>query len=128
MYSNSLQKNAFIVYTAEVPPSQEAFASSTSMNGANSPDPALSPEKQANQIRFETELEFVQCLANPHYLASLASQGLLAQPNFVAYLKYLTYWLDVDKGFARFIVYEALKWRVACQLTLSLGILMRCTI
>jgi mediator of RNA polymerase II transcription subunit 31 len=82
------------------------------MNGrseVNSPDPAsISPEKQANQIRFETELEFVQCLANPHYLASLASQGLLAQPNFVAYLKYLTYWLDVDKGFARFIVYEAL--------------------
>ncbi|PVF94118.1 SOH1-domain-containing protein [Serendipita vermifera] len=76
-------------------------------NSAGSPTakPELSPEKLANQIRFETELEFVQCLANPHYLASLATQGLLSQPNFIAYLKYLTYWLDVDKGFGRFIVY-----------------------
>ncbi|KAG8806823.1 suppressor of hpr1 [Serendipita sp. 399] len=64
-----------------------------------------SAAKIANQIRFETELEFVQCLANPHYLASLATQGLLSQPNFIAYLKYLTYWLDVEKGFARFVVY-----------------------
>lgn len=64
----------------------------------------LGQQKLENQIRFETELEFVQCLANPHYLASLATQGLLAQPNFVAYLKYLTYWLDVNKGFNRFIV------------------------
>ena len=77
------------------------------MNGrseATSPEPTHVPPKLANQIRFETELEFVQCLANPHYLASLAMQGLLAQPNFIAYLRYLTYWLDVDKGFGRFIV------------------------
>ena len=72
------------------------------------PEPSIrSPEKTANQIRFETELEFVQCLANPHYLASLATQGLLSQPNFIAYLKYLTYWLDVEKGFGRFIVYAS---------------------
>lgn len=75
------------------------------MSGHSPKEGPLSPAKLANQIRFETELEFVQCLANPHYLASLATQGLLAQPNFIAYLKYLTYWLDVDKGFGRFIVY-----------------------
>jgi mediator of RNA polymerase II transcription subunit 31 len=70
-----------------------------------SPSSPLGQLKLENQTRFETELEFVQCLANPHYLASLATQGLLAQPNFVAYLKYLTYWSDPSKGFSRFIVY-----------------------
>lgn len=65
---------------------------------------ALGRAKRENQIRFETELEFVQCLANPHYLGSLADQGLLSQPNFIAYLKYLTYWLDVEKGFGRFLM------------------------
>jgi hypothetical protein len=80
----------------------------SAMNGhmdEPSPSSPLGQRKLENQIRFETELEFVQCLANPHYLASLATQGLLAQPNFVAYLKYLTYWLDASKGFSRFIVY-----------------------
>lgn len=77
------------------------------MNG-HQEQPSITPltgEKLENQIRFETELEFVQCLANPHYLNSLAQQGLLAQPNFIAYLKYLTYWMDVEKGYSRFIVY-----------------------
>ncbi|KAM5346800.1 hypothetical protein ACJ41O_009805 [Fusarium nematophilum] len=42
--------------------------------------------------RFEIELEFVQSLANPYYLNHLASQKLLNQPAFVAYLSYLQYW------------------------------------
>ncbi|GAO19396.1 hypothetical protein UVI_02052690 [Ustilaginoidea virens] len=45
--------------------------------------------------RFEIELEvaqFVQSLANPYYLNHLASQKLLGQPAFVAYLGYLRYW------------------------------------
>ncbi|RDA84572.1 hypothetical protein CP532_1108 [Ophiocordyceps camponoti-leonardi (nom. inval.)] len=42
--------------------------------------------------RFEMELEFVQSLANPFYLNHLASQKLLSQPAFVAYLGYLQYW------------------------------------
>lgn len=63
--------------------------------------------------RFEVELEFVQCLANPHYLMHLATltaasspdpsvtaskpgEGhahvpLLSHPPFIAYLKYLQY-------------------------------------
>ncbi|KAL8714166.1 MAG: hypothetical protein Q9220_001895 [cf. Caloplaca sp. 1 TL-2023] len=41
--------------------------------------------------RFELELEFVQALANPHYLNHLASQKLLQDPSFVEYLKYLQY-------------------------------------
>ncbi|KAJ4361792.1 hypothetical protein N0V83_010733 [Neocucurbitaria cava] len=41
--------------------------------------------------RFELELEFVQCLANPVYLNYLAQQKTLDKPEFVAYLSYLQY-------------------------------------
>ncbi|ORY12494.1 mediator complex, subunit Med31 [Clohesyomyces aquaticus] len=41
--------------------------------------------------RFELELEFVQCLANPAYLNYLATQKLFDKPEFVAYLGYLQY-------------------------------------
>ena len=74
---------------------------------APNPEPELSPKEEAaradNLSRFELELEFVQALANPHYLESLAVQGILNQPAFVNYLKYLTYWLDKDKGYSRFV-------------------------
>ncbi|KAK8061402.1 hypothetical protein PG994_007768 [Apiospora phragmitis] len=36
--------------------------------------------------------QFVQSLANPFYLNYLASQKLLSEPTFVAYLDYLQYW------------------------------------
>lgn len=39
-----------------------------------------------------TGSQFVQSLANPYYLNHLASQKLLTQPAFVAYLAYLQYW------------------------------------
>eukprot|EP00918_Siedleckia_nematoides_P022814 GHVU01049124.1.p1 GENE.GHVU01049124.1~~GHVU01049124.1.p1 ORF type:complete len:175 (+),score=17.68 GHVU01049124.1:34-525(+) len=53
----------------------------------------------AKSTRFELELEFVQSLQNPHYLASLANSsdppgGHLADPRFIAYLAYLQYWRD----------------------------------
>ena len=81
------------------------------MNGHTSPPEIrqvpLSQEEQsaraANLSRFELELEFVQALANPHYLESLAVQGVLMQPAFVNYLNYLTYWLDKDKGYNQFV-------------------------
>ncbi|KAL1600781.1 Mediator of RNA polymerase II transcription subunit 31 [Paraconiothyrium brasiliense] len=44
--------------------------------------------------RFELELEFVQCLANPAYLNYLAQQKILDKPDFVAYLGYLQYFKD----------------------------------
>ncbi|OAL52859.1 mediator of RNA polymerase II transcription subunit 31 [Pyrenochaeta sp. DS3sAY3a] len=44
--------------------------------------------------RFELELEFVQCLANPVYLNYLAQQKILDKPDFVAYLGYLQYFND----------------------------------
>lgn len=54
-----------------------------------------------NRARFEIELEFVQALANPFYLQTLAQQNMLTQPAFINYLKYLQYWKEKD--YARFI-------------------------
>jgi hypothetical protein len=59
-------------------------------------------ERVKNRKRFELELEFVQALANPYYLHSLAQQGILYQPAFINYLKYLLYWKEKD--YARFIL------------------------
>lgn len=44
------------------------------------------------RMRFQVELEFVQCLANPNYLHFLAQRGFFKDPSFVNYLKYLLYW------------------------------------
>ena len=66
--------------------------------------PSLSSEvdtRAENRARFELELEFVQALANPFYLHSLAQQGILSQPAFVNFLEYLMYWKEKD--YARFI-------------------------
>ncbi|KAI0302329.1 SOH1-domain-containing protein [Multifurca ochricompacta] len=60
-------------------------------------------ERIKNRKRFELELEFVQALANPFYLHSLAQQGILYQTAFINYLKYLQYWKEKD--YARFILY-----------------------
>lgn len=59
-------------------------------------------KRKENRKRFELELEFVQALANPFYLHSLAQQGILYQPTFINYLKYLLYWKE--KEYARFIL------------------------
>lgn len=63
---------------------------------------AISDPRTANRARFELELEFVQSLANPFYLHSLAQQNILNQPAFVNFLKYLLYWKEKD--YARFIL------------------------
>ena len=57
--------------------------------------------KAANRARFELELEFVQALANPFYLHSLAQQNILEQPAFINYLNYLLYFKEKD--YAKFI-------------------------
>ena len=59
--------------------------------------------RAANRARFELELEFVQSLANPFYLHSLAQQNVLSQPSFVNFLNYLQYWKQND--YARFILF-----------------------
>ncbi|TNY17334.1 SOH1-domain-containing protein [Rhodotorula diobovata] len=73
------------------------------------PSPAPAPfapppqQREANRIRFETELEFVQCLANPFYLQSLAQQGLFDSEPFLNYLTYLLYFRR--PSYARFLQY-----------------------
>ncbi|EKX43804.1 hypothetical protein GUITHDRAFT_56682, partial [Guillardia theta CCMP2712] len=58
-----------------------------------------SPER----VRFLVELEFVQCLASPHYLDWLANQGYLRDPKFIRYLDYLQYWKQPQ--YSKFLVY-----------------------
>ncbi|XP_059381680.1 mediator of RNA polymerase II transcription subunit 31-like [Carassius carassius] len=53
--------------------------------------------------RFQLELEFVQCLANPNYLNFLAQRGYLREKPFVNYLKYLLYWKEPE--YAKFLKY-----------------------
>nr|CAB3263743.1 mediator of RNA polymerase II transcription subunit 31-like [Phallusia mammillata] len=64
------------------------------MNQGNLPPkvPSLNDES----VRFQVELEFVQCLANPNYLNFLAQHGYLKENNFVNYLKYLLYWKEPE--------------------------------
>lgn len=72
------------------------------MTEADSTSPTPESDlKAANRARFELELEFVQSLANPFYLHSLAQQNLLDQPAFINFLEYLLYWKEKD--YARFI-------------------------
>lgn len=66
-------------------------------------------QKAANRARFELELEFVQSLANPFYLQSLAQQNILEQPAFINFLEYLLYWREKD--YARFIQYVSMVVR-----------------
>lgn len=69
--------------------------------------------EKEEKIRFITELEFVQLLANPAYLNCMGIQKLthldLAQfkyfenPAFLNYCKYLGYWKKPE--YSKFIVY-----------------------
>lgn len=56
-----------------------------------------------NNIRFQVELEFVQCLSNPLYLQFLAQQQYFADPAFLKFLDYLRYWTRPE--YSKFIVY-----------------------
>jgi len=57
----------------------------------------------SDQNRAIIELEFVQCLANPHYLNWLAQNKYFDDPAFINYLKYLQYWRRPE--YARLIQY-----------------------
>uniref|UniRef100_A0A182Y4R2 Mediator of RNA polymerase II transcription subunit 31 n=2 Tax=Anopheles stephensi TaxID=30069 RepID=A0A182Y4R2_ANOST len=52
--------------------------------------------EDAHKLRFQVELEFVQCLANPNYLHFLAQRGYFKDAAFVNYLKYLLYWKEPE--------------------------------
>lgn len=72
-------------------------------DNAQPTSPSSTDPKAVNRARFELELEFVQALANPFYLHSLAQQNFFEQPAFINYLEYLLYWKE--KEYARFIQY-----------------------
>ncbi|XP_063396674.1 mediator of RNA polymerase II transcription subunit 31-B-like [Mytilus galloprovincialis] len=55
------------------------------------------------RVRFQTELEFVQCLANPNYLNFLAQRGFFKDQTFINYLKYLQYWKEPK--YAKYLKY-----------------------
>ncbi|KAF9116170.1 hypothetical protein BGX27_004510 [Mortierella sp. AM989] len=85
--------------------SQEATspapAAETSFSGLNS---KLHTEDEYEQLkRFQIELEFVQCLANPWYLHHLAQQQYFNQDAFVRYLDYLQYFRRPE--YAKHIIY-----------------------
>ncbi|KZO95557.1 SOH1-domain-containing protein [Calocera viscosa TUFC12733] len=67
------------------------------------PDPPVDPVREENRARFEIELEFVQALASPFYLETLAQRGYFLQEEFVNYLKYLLYWKK--REYATFLSY-----------------------
>uniref|UniRef100_A0A8C3R7B0 Mediator of RNA polymerase II transcription subunit 31 n=8 Tax=Sylvioidea TaxID=2116661 RepID=A0A8C3R7B0_9PASS len=63
----------------------------------------LESDDTGNRLRFQLELEFVQCLANPNYLNFLAQRGYFKDKAFVNYLKYLLYWKEPD--YAKYLKY-----------------------
>jgi len=56
-----------------------------------------------NKLRFQVELEFVQCLANPNYLNFLAQRGVFKEQTFINYIKYLLYWKQPE--YAKYLKY-----------------------
>ena len=48
-------------------------------------------ETQKELYRFIQDLEFVQCLANPNYLAYLSMNNYFKQKEFINYIEYLQY-------------------------------------
>ncbi|XP_073828017.1 mediator complex subunit 31 isoform X2 [Musca autumnalis] len=63
---------------------------------------AIESEEQ-QKLRWQVELEFVQCLANPNYLNFLAQRGYFKDPAFINYLKYLQYWKEPE--YAKYLMY-----------------------
>ncbi|KAK2196070.1 bifunctional Mediator complex [Babesia duncani] len=52
--------------------------------------------ENSDMVRFECELEFVQCLSNAYYLKFLSKEGYFKDERFLAYLLYLQYWRQPD--------------------------------
>ncbi|XP_042239202.1 mediator of RNA polymerase II transcription subunit 31-like isoform X3 [Homarus americanus] len=72
--------------------------SSYSYHGVNEGE-----SEDAQRVRFQIELEFVQCLANPNYLLFLAQRGYFKEQTFINYLKYLQYWKEPE--YAKYLKY-----------------------
>ncbi|KAJ1644945.1 suppressor of hpr1 [Coemansia asiatica] len=66
-------------------------------------DNTTDPNAVFMKERFEVELEFLQCLANPWYINIIAQQGYFDKPEFINYLNYLQYWKKPE--YVKFVVY-----------------------
>ncbi|KAF5896406.1 Multidrug and toxin extrusion protein 1, partial [Clarias magur] len=77
----------------------------------------METEEQARS-RFQSELEFVQCLANPNYLNFLAQRGYLREKPFVNYLKYLLYWKEPE--YAKFLKFHQIPVNTNSQSVLDI--------
>ncbi|MBW0513773.1 hypothetical protein O181_053488 [Austropuccinia psidii MF-1] len=85
-----------------------ASDSQTNHTTKDEEDEKLKKAKEANQARFEEDLEFVQSLANPHFVQELTLNDTLRSETMINYLNYLKYFHDPD--YARFVRYpNALK-------------------
>ncbi|KAF8689380.1 hypothetical protein HU200_041922 [Digitaria exilis] len=65
--------------------------------------PPLCNDSDNGAKRFELELEFVQCLANPTYIHYLAQNRYFEDEAFIGYLKYLKYWQRQE--YIKYIIY-----------------------
>ncbi|XP_070495617.1 mediator of RNA polymerase II transcription subunit 31 [Chironomus tepperi] len=78
------------------------MANKKGTNKAKDPLQNLESDDQ-QRMRFQVELEFIQCLSNPNYLHFLAQRDYFKDPAFVNYLNYLQYWKKPE--YAKFIKY-----------------------
>lgn len=63
----------------------------------------MGESEEGQKMRFQIELEFVQCLANPNYLNFLAQRGVFKEQTMINYLKYLLYWKEPE--YAKYLKY-----------------------
>ena len=63
----------------------------------------VSDQQEKERLRFQIELEFVQCLGSPNYLNFLAQRGYFKDATFINYLKYLQYWKE--PAYVKFVKY-----------------------
>ena len=95
-FSRSPSHHSSPSHPSQLPPSIRSSPSHPSQLPVINPPsaPNNSETEEQSKLRFQVELEFVQCLANPNYLHFLAQRGYMKDPCFVNYLSYLTYWKE----------------------------------
>ena len=83
-------------HPSQIPPhirSSPSHPSQIPVSAVNNPLNNSESDEQG-KLRFQVELEFVQCLANPNYLHFLAQRGYMKDSAFVNYISYLQYWKE----------------------------------
>jgi len=81
-------------HPSQMPPIRSSPSHPSQLQQVPSGAQALAETDEQHKLRFQVEMEFVQCLANPNYLHFLAQRGFLKDSSFINYLKYLQYWQD----------------------------------